>query len=102
MSDSIGFVIGGATFVTEGSHCYQKSWYDNNSKTEPLINLFPDENLQKEEAWLLYPQRKALSHSAQLLIDFLLQELPKSLVIVMNFMTVFRECRLDYLDITER
>jgi DNA-binding transcriptional LysR family regulator len=46
-------------------------------KDGSLINLFPDENLQEEEAWLLYPQRKALSHSAQLLIDFLLQELPK-------------------------
>ena len=46
-------------------------------KDGTLVNLFPNDTLQKEEAWLLYPQRKALSHASQLLVDFLLQELPK-------------------------
>ncbi|MEG3692070.1 LysR substrate-binding domain-containing protein, partial [Vibrio coralliirubri] len=75
VSDSIGFVIGGAT-RHRGIALLPELLVRQQLKDGTLINLFPDQNLQQEEAWLLYPQRKALSHSAQLLIDFLLQELP--------------------------
>ncbi|MBB1463681.1 LysR family transcriptional regulator [Vibrio sp. SG41-7] len=76
VSDSIGFVKGGV-IRHRGIALLPELLVRQQLKDGTLINLFPDENLQEEEAWLLYPQRKALSHSAQLLIDFLLQELPK-------------------------
>ena len=76
VSDSIGFVKGGA-IRHRGIALLPELLVRQEIKDGTLVNLFPNDTLQKEEAWLLYPQRKALSHASQLLVDFLLQELPK-------------------------
>lgn len=76
VSDSIGFVKGGAT-RHRGIALLPQLMVRQELREGSLVNLFPEDTMQKEEAWLLYPQRKALSHASQLLIDFLLQELPK-------------------------
>ncbi|MFM2577844.1 LysR family transcriptional regulator [Vibrio fortis] len=76
VSDSIGFVRGGA-IRHRGIALLPELLVRQEIKDGTLVNLFPNDTLQKEEAWLLYPQRKALSHASQLLVDFLLQELPK-------------------------
>ena len=75
VSDSIGFVKGAST-RHRGIALLPEIMVRQELKDGSLINLFPTDTIQKEEAWLLYPQRKALSHASQLLIDFLLQELP--------------------------
>ncbi|KWU01612.1 MAG: LysR family transcriptional regulator [Vibrio toranzoniae] len=75
VSDSIGFVKGAST-RHRGIALLPELMVRQELKDGSLINLFPIDVIQKEEAWLLYPQRKALSHASQLLIDFLLQELP--------------------------
>ncbi|UPR56546.1 LysR family transcriptional regulator [Vibrio sp. ED004] len=75
VSDSIGFVKG-ASARHRGIALLPQLMVRQELKEGSLINLFPDHTMQQEEAWLLYPQRKALSHASQLLIDFLLQELP--------------------------
>lgn len=76
VSDSIGFVKG-ASARHRGIALLPQLMVRQELKEGSLINLFPDHTMQQEEAWLLYPQRKALSYASQLLIDFLLQELPK-------------------------
>ncbi|KAB0303684.1 LysR family transcriptional regulator [Vibrio fortis] len=76
VSDSIGFVRGGA-IRHRGIALLPELLVRQEIKDGTLVNLFPNDTLQKEEAWLLYPQRKSLSHASQLLVDFLLQELPK-------------------------
>ena len=76
VSDSIGFVRGSA-IRHRGIALLPELLVRQEIKDGTLVNLFPNDTLQKEEAWLLYPQRKSLSHASQLLVDFLLQELPK-------------------------
>lgn len=76
ISDSIGFVKR-ATMSHRGVSMLPQLLIKQELEDGTLINLFPNDTIQKEDAWLLYPQRKALSHASQLLIDFLLQEIPK-------------------------
>ena len=76
VSDSIGFVKG-ATCRHRGISLLPELLVRQELKDKSLMNLFPQKEVKTEEAWLLYPQRKALSHASQILIDFLLQELPK-------------------------
>lgn len=42
-----------------------------------LIRVLPEYESKKEDVWLIYPDRKGISLTTRLLIDFLLQELPE-------------------------
>ncbi|MFM2587410.1 LysR family transcriptional regulator [Vibrio sp. TBV020] len=42
-----------------------------------LIHILPESKTKSEHGYLLYPQPKTLSHVSRLLIDYLLQEIPK-------------------------
>lgn len=48
-------------------------------KEGQLLSLLPDceDNFQNERIWLLYPETKAISHAAKVLIEYLAQEVPK-------------------------
>ncbi|MEZ8194018.1 LysR family transcriptional regulator [Vibrio cortegadensis] len=42
-----------------------------------LMKILPGYKSETEDVWLLYPQRKTISHATHLLIDFFLDEMPK-------------------------
>ncbi len=42
-----------------------------------IVRILPQYESKKEDVWLIYPDRKGISLPTRLLIDFLLQEIPK-------------------------
>lgn len=76
VTDNMGFVV--ESVLAHRGLCFIPSiLVEKEIENQQLVPLFANEFNQNEEVWLLYPQRKALSHVTQLLIDFLIQEMAK-------------------------
>lgn len=76
ITDNMGFVI--QSVLRHRGLCFIPSlMVEEELENKQLIPLFADEFNESEEVWLLYPQRKALSHVSQLFIDFLIHEMTK-------------------------
>ena len=76
ITDNMGFVI--QSVLRHRGLCFIPSlMVEEELENKQLIPLFANEFNESEEVWLLYPQRKALTHVSQLFIDFLIQEMSK-------------------------
>ncbi|WP_117232549.1 LysR family transcriptional regulator [Vibrio maerlii] len=76
VSDSIGFVKD-AVLRERGIGFLPTMLTQEEIESGKLVPLLEHMDYPMDEAWLLYPQRKALTHAAQLLIDYLAQEIPR-------------------------
>jgi len=76
ITDNMGFVI--QSVLGHRGLCFiPRLMVEDEIEKKQLIPLFANEFNENEEVWLLYPQRKALSHVSQLLINFLIEEMSK-------------------------
>jgi len=76
ITDNMGFVI--QSVLRHRGLCFMpRIMVEEEIENNQLVPLFADEFNENEEVWLLYPQRKALSHVSQLLINYLINEMAK-------------------------
>ena len=76
ITDNMRFVI--QSVLRHRGLCFiPKIMVEKEIENKQLIPLFADEFNENQDVWLLYPQRKALSHVSQILIDFLIEEATK-------------------------
>jgi DNA-binding transcriptional LysR family regulator len=74
-SNNIGFVKR-AVLQHQGIGCLPSILVDKEIESGQLCQLLAHEQFTIDNVWLLFPERKNISRSSQLLIDFLIQEVP--------------------------
>lgn len=76
ISNNIGF-IKRATLLNRGVSFMPKLLVKKELETGELIQVLPELLVTEETGWLLYPQPKTLNLGSRLLIEYLVEELPK-------------------------
>ncbi|WP_440886501.1 LysR family transcriptional regulator [Vibrio campbellii] len=76
ISNNIGF-IKNATILDRGITFMPKLLVQRELEAGSLVQLLSQYSVTEESGWLLYPQPKTLSQASRLLIEHLIQEIPK-------------------------